>query len=97
MLSVSIIQVYARRRGESSDLLPNETLNRQTRAFKLTELCLQWRLKTKQVEWMSDKQWNMLGEAAKVNLPISQQTRDLVVDLLKLARTPVVASKLEIL
>jgi len=81
-----------------NDVHPNETKNRQTRAFALTALCLQYRLKTNQVEWMSDEQWNMLGEAAHINLPISQTTRELVVDLLKLARTPVLAhsSKLEV-
>src|SRR6266404_939202 len=61
---------------------PNETKNRQARAFALATLCLQYRLKTNQVEWMSDEQWNMLGEAAHINLPISQTTRELVVDLL---------------
>jgi hypothetical protein len=71
---------------------PNETLNRQERAFALTRLCLQYRIRTLQVTIFTEEQWNMLGEAARVNLPISQKTRDLVVDLLQLARTPVLAN-----
>ncbi len=70
---------------------PNETLNRQERAFALTRLCLQYRLRTKQVMSMTEQQWNMLGGAAKINLPVSKKTKELVVDLLTLARTPVLA------
>jgi hypothetical protein len=75
-----------------------ETLNRQERAFRLTRLCLQYRLKTHNVETMNEEQWNMLGSAARINLPVGEKTKALVVDLLKLARTPVLAhSKLEAL
>ncbi len=69
----------------------NETLNRQERAFALTRLCLQYRLRTKLVMSMTEEQWNMLGNAAKINLPVSKTTKEFVVDLLTLARTPVLA------
>ncbi len=72
---------------------PNETLNRQERAFALTRLCLQHQLRTRQVMSMTEEQWNMLGKAAQINMdhPVSKTTKELVVDLLTLARTPVLA------
>jgi hypothetical protein len=76
---------------------PNETLNRQERAFRLTRLALQYRLRTKQVEAMTEDEWNLLGSAARINLPVGVETKALVVELLKLARTPVLAHSSKLL
>jgi hypothetical protein len=84
MLSMAV-DINTRR--ELSEPHPNEIKNRQIRAFALVNIVRRFRVYTSQVERMDERQWNMLGEAAEINLPISRETKDLTISLLKLVRS----------
>jgi hypothetical protein len=67
-----------------------EDATRYDKARKLAKLIIEFRISTEDAKRMTGEQWGKLSIAAAVPKP-STPTRELTLDLVELARTPVVA------